>query len=925
MDACDPDADIKNLREIIKQNTGLNVSLSRKEICQIYKDIQDNKLPLPPLVITSDRTYLLDKKSPLKAKDYEIVFNSSSKVSDIKRILRKVGALIPTKPTKEHMLTSIENKLKSMGVREPIKLASKRKLTKVNYNSAMENVMNTRSNNGMNTRSNNGMNTRTNNGMNTRTNNGVNTRTNNGVNTRTNNGVNTRTNNSVNTRTNNSVNKRNGDVIFPEKLKIQRPNISDNRNREVTNTPRQVYFPKSLFGKGVPQFLGGNGSSKEYTNKSVEFEKKKQNFERKQFNELLKMNREKKFFEKQILENRFKTEEEKEEFKKMMEQRLKNINTRKRDIEAQRLEFINKFKKQNIEMNMKRKELDELIKKQKEKNNVNIPKTPNTNNSVPKKNTNNGTPNTNNSVPKKNTNNSVPKKNTNNGTPNTNNSVPKNNTNNGTPNTNNSVPKKNTNNIIPPKNVNNLPKKNINNIIPPKNANNLPKKNTNNIIQPKNANNGIPTKINMNNKMLNQNAIKRVKSKLGLFERRPYIKRLEAGENSNTVLSDVNRLLNQRKQKQQEQNEERKRKNEQEKERISQINQKQREQNEERKRKNEQEKERISQRKQNNSQIILRNEIIKTNNKNTQKLKSLNIAKNEIQNLAKSKGISIKSAFRKLSLKYHPNKGGNLRNFQLLSDAYEELSKIENKIERPTQLLLQNKTKNNKLRVVKNTSSKLQRMGELGRENRVRLMNRLSKGEKPETILANADKLVQQRKGSQEKEMKLRVVKNTSSKLQRMGELGRENRVRLMNRLSKGEKPETILANAGKLVQQRRGAQEKEMKLRVVKNTAAKLQMMTKLNRTNRKEFMDRIAGGQNPETVMKNARTRAFKKMRENVRRKENVKKTWERRIGKLPAPEKRDIITDKARLSNKLRKINKMGRGNGKQWKKILAKQKK
>jgi len=230
-----------------------------------------------------------------------------------------------------------------------------------------------------------------------------------------------------------------------------------------------------------------------------------------------------------------------------------------------------------------------------------------------------------------------------------------------------------------------------------------------------------------------------------------------------------------------------------------------------------------------------------------------------------------------------------------------------------------------KLRVVKNTSSKLQRMGELGRENRIRLMNRLSKGEKPETILANADKLVQQRKGAQEKEMKLRVVKNTSSKLQRMGELGRENRVRLMNRLSKGEKPETILANAGKLVQQRKGAQEKEMKLRVVKNTAAKLQMMTKLNRTNRKEFMDRIARGQNPEIVMKNARTRAFKKMRENVRRKENVKKTWERRIGQLPTPEKRDIITDKTRLSNKLRKINKMGRGNGKQWKRILAKQKK
>jgi hypothetical protein len=34
MNACDPDADIENLRKLIKLNTGVDIKLTKKEICE---------------------------------------------------------------------------------------------------------------------------------------------------------------------------------------------------------------------------------------------------------------------------------------------------------------------------------------------------------------------------------------------------------------------------------------------------------------------------------------------------------------------------------------------------------------------------------------------------------------------------------------------------------------------------------------------------------------------------------------------------------------------------------------------------------------------------------------------------------------------------------------------------------------------------
>src|SRR6056300_451709 len=126
IDACDPDADMKTLRKLIKMNTGENLKLTRDEICQVYDDIQGGKLPLPPLVMNSTRTYLIDKKSPLSAKDYDQYFNSSTKKGVLKRFAKKVGLKNIDALTKQDLSDAIGTRLMYMKVREPVKIARRR-------------------------------------------------------------------------------------------------------------------------------------------------------------------------------------------------------------------------------------------------------------------------------------------------------------------------------------------------------------------------------------------------------------------------------------------------------------------------------------------------------------------------------------------------------------------------------------------------------------------------------------------------------------------------------------------------------------------------------------------------------------------------------------------------------------------------------
>src|SRR6056300_829119 len=139
MNACDPDADIENLRKLIKLNTGVDIKLTKKEICNAYQDIQDGKLPLPPMVMNSTRTYLVDKKSPLKPNDYEQLFDASTKRADLKRIARKVDLKNVEQMTKTQIVDAIGKRLRYMKIHEPVKIGRKRRVS-VSKNTAVNNT-----------------------------------------------------------------------------------------------------------------------------------------------------------------------------------------------------------------------------------------------------------------------------------------------------------------------------------------------------------------------------------------------------------------------------------------------------------------------------------------------------------------------------------------------------------------------------------------------------------------------------------------------------------------------------------------------------------------------------------------------------------------------------------------------------------------
>ena len=126
IEVCDPDADLDVLKKLIKMNTGHNIKLTKEQTCQVYDDIKAGKLPLPPLIMSSSKIYLVDKKSPLKPNDYDILFDSSSKRNQIKIVARKVGLKQLDQMTKSQMIDSIGKRLKYMKIHEPVKIGTKR-------------------------------------------------------------------------------------------------------------------------------------------------------------------------------------------------------------------------------------------------------------------------------------------------------------------------------------------------------------------------------------------------------------------------------------------------------------------------------------------------------------------------------------------------------------------------------------------------------------------------------------------------------------------------------------------------------------------------------------------------------------------------------------------------------------------------------
>merc|ERR1711990_514574 len=233
MDACDPGLDISNLRSLIKQNTGTDLKLSKNQICDVYSLVQGGKLPLPPLILSKDGSYLVDAKSPLTRKDFDTLFSSTTRVDEIRRIARKVGVVrhADKRLTKQQLTDIIGRRLHSMNIHEPIKLRSVQK--KQIEKNAFNNNVNLANNLNVNRLNNNLNNVNNLNNLN-RVNNSVN-RVNNGVN-RVNNGVN-RVNNGVN-RVNrmNTVNNLSSKIKKNEKPRF----LNEGNIKTSTNT-----LPKS--------------------------------------------------------------------------------------------------------------------------------------------------------------------------------------------------------------------------------------------------------------------------------------------------------------------------------------------------------------------------------------------------------------------------------------------------------------------------------------------------------------------------------------------------------------------------------------------------------------------------------------------------------------------------------------------------------
>src|SRR5210317_1625749 len=144
MDVCDPGLDISNLRTLIKQNTGTELKLSKEQICDVYASIQGGKLPLPPLILSKDGSYLTDRKSPLTRKEFDTFFSSNTKVDDLRKIAKKFGVVryADKKLSKRQLTDIIGRRLHSMNVHEPIKLRSvqKKQIEKNAFNNSNTNT-----------------------------------------------------------------------------------------------------------------------------------------------------------------------------------------------------------------------------------------------------------------------------------------------------------------------------------------------------------------------------------------------------------------------------------------------------------------------------------------------------------------------------------------------------------------------------------------------------------------------------------------------------------------------------------------------------------------------------------------------------------------------------------------------------------------
>ena len=120
-----------NLVSSAQERFSVNVSnVPKNNIIAAYKNITRDRLPLPPLALSEDKTLMIDVKSPLTGKNYKTLFSSTSTKSQLRRIAKKVDLMNYLEMTKDELVRQITEYLSTLDICEPVELQRKRKTTK---------------------------------------------------------------------------------------------------------------------------------------------------------------------------------------------------------------------------------------------------------------------------------------------------------------------------------------------------------------------------------------------------------------------------------------------------------------------------------------------------------------------------------------------------------------------------------------------------------------------------------------------------------------------------------------------------------------------------------------------------------------------------------------------------------------------------
>ena len=124
MDPCTSNIDINNARTMIRTQMGVPKSyaknFTRKQVCDVFRRCKDAK-SFPPMVIDvfDGYIYMIDPYSPIRAKEYKIIFENGSK-TEVLSVAKKLG-LIELEVSKSELVANIVKLLESLNIKEPIK------------------------------------------------------------------------------------------------------------------------------------------------------------------------------------------------------------------------------------------------------------------------------------------------------------------------------------------------------------------------------------------------------------------------------------------------------------------------------------------------------------------------------------------------------------------------------------------------------------------------------------------------------------------------------------------------------------------------------------------------------------------------------------------------------------------------------------